>query len=235
MGVGRDGQPTDAYQPGMELHAKYTLFAEGCRGHLGKQLEDEVPPARRRRPAGLWHRHQGTVGGASAEQHQQGPGRAYRRLAAGRRHLWRLLHVPLRRRTWWRSASSSGWATAIPICRPSRSSSATRRIPTIRGYFDGGRRIAYGARALAAGGLQALPKLVFPGGCLIGDDAGFLNASRIKGIHGAIKSGMLAAEAVFDAVGAGRSGDELTRLSATLPQRAGCTTNCTGRATSSRG
>jgi electron-transferring-flavoprotein dehydrogenase len=81
--------------------------------------------------------------------------------------------------------------------------------PAIRHFLEGGKRLCYGARAISAGGLQSLPKIVFPGGCLIGDDAGFLNASRIKGSHAAIKSGMLAAEAAFDAVKAGRSGDEL--------------------------
>jgi electron-transferring-flavoprotein dehydrogenase len=81
----------------------------------------------------------------------------------------------------------------------------------IRGFFEGGRRISYGARAIAAGGLQSLPKLTFPGGALVGDDAGFLNASRIKGTHGAIKSGMLAAEAAFEALAAVREGDELAR------------------------
>jgi electron-transferring-flavoprotein dehydrogenase len=81
--------------------------------------------------------------------------------------------------------------------------------PAIRTFFEGGKRVAYGARAITAGGLQALPKLVFPGGCLIGDDAGFLNASRIKGSHCAIKSGMLAAESAFEAVSAGRGSDEL--------------------------
>src|SRR5262249_52166850 len=82
--------------------------------------------------------------------------------------------------------------------------------PAIRGFFEGGRRISYGARAIAAGGIQSLPKLTFPGGVLVGDDAGFLNAARIKGTHAAIKSGMLAAEAAFDALGARREGDELT-------------------------
>ena len=81
--------------------------------------------------------------------------------------------------------------------------------PAIRGTFEGGKRISYGARAITAGGLQSLPKLVFPGGALIGDDAGFLNASRIKGSHCAIKSGMLAAEAAFEALKSGRAGDEL--------------------------
>jgi electron-transferring-flavoprotein dehydrogenase len=82
--------------------------------------------------------------------------------------------------------------------------------PKIRHFLEGGKRLAYGARAISAGGIQSLPKLVFPGGALIGDDAGFLNASRIKGSHAAIKSGMMAAEAVFDALAAGRTGDELS-------------------------
>src|SRR3977135_2651250 len=82
--------------------------------------------------------------------------------------------------------------------------------PAIRGFFEGGKRIAYGARAITAGGLQSLPKLTFPGGVLVGDDAGFLNASRIKGSHCAMKSGMLAAEAAFDAIAAERSADELS-------------------------
>src|SRR5207244_5772912 len=82
--------------------------------------------------------------------------------------------------------------------------------PAIRQTLAGGKRVAYGARAITAGGLQSLPRLVFPGGALIGDDAGFLNASRIKGSHAAIKSGMMAADAAFDAVAAGRSADELT-------------------------
>src|SRR5678815_3863358 len=81
--------------------------------------------------------------------------------------------------------------------------------PDIRGFFEGGKRIAYGARAIAAGGLVSLPRLAFPGGCLVGDEAGFLNAARIKGSHAAIKSGMLAAEAAFGALQAGRSADEL--------------------------
>ncbi|MEI7298723.1 electron transfer flavoprotein-ubiquinone oxidoreductase, partial [Paraburkholderia tropica] len=82
--------------------------------------------------------------------------------------------------------------------------------PAIRKYLEGGKRVSYGARAMTAGGLMSLPKLVFPGGALVGDDAGFLNAARIKGSHAAIKTGMLAAEAAFDAVQAGRTSDELT-------------------------
>jgi electron-transferring-flavoprotein dehydrogenase len=102
-----------------------------------------------------------------------------------------------------------GLSYANPYLSPFEEFQRFKTHPKIRGFFEGGKRIAYGARALAAGGLQALPKMVFPGGCLIGDDAGLLNGSRIKGTHCAIKSAMLAAEACFDALEAGRSADEL--------------------------
>ncbi|HYK15423.1 MAG TPA: electron transfer flavoprotein-ubiquinone oxidoreductase, partial [Burkholderiales bacterium] len=102
-----------------------------------------------------------------------------------------------------------GLGYANPHLSPYEEFQRYKTHPTIRAFFEGGKRVAYGARAITAGGLQALPKLVFPGGCLIGDDAGFLNASRIKGSHCAIKSGMLAAESAFEAVAAGRAGDEL--------------------------
>src|SRR5262249_62369595 len=93
---------------------------------------------------------------------------------------------------------------------PFPESQGYKTTPRIRSFPAGGRRIAYGARAIAAGGITSLPKLVFPGGALLGDDAGFLNASRIKGSHAAIKSGMLAAEAAAEAIRSGRAGDELT-------------------------
>jgi ferredoxin-like protein FixX len=131
----------------------------------------------------------------------------HRRLAARRRPT-AAPSSTTRRTTRSRSASSSGSAIAIPTCPRTRNSSASRRIR--RSALPRGRQaLAYGARAIAAGGLQSLPKLVFPGGALIGDDAGFLNASRIKGSHAAIKSGMLAAEAAVDALKHGRAGDEL--------------------------
>jgi len=96
-----------------------------------------------------------------------------------------------------------------PYLNPYEEFQRYKTHPSIRKFLEGGKRISYGARAITAGGLQSLPKLVFPGGSLIGDDAGFLNASRIKGSHCAIKSGMLAAEAAFTAIKSGRSGDEL--------------------------
>jgi electron-transferring-flavoprotein dehydrogenase len=102
-----------------------------------------------------------------------------------------------------------GLAYANPYLNPYEEFQRYKTHPAIRGFLEGGKRIAYGARAITAGGLQSLPKLVFPGGCLVGDDAGFLNASRIKGSHGAIKSGMMAADAAHEALAAGRAADQL--------------------------
>jgi electron-transferring-flavoprotein dehydrogenase len=207
MGVGRDGKPTGQYQPGIELHGKYTLFAEGCRGHLAKRLMErfrlrencgpqvygiglkelwEVDPAKHQ--AGLvlhsagWPLAADTYGG-SFLYHMEA----------------NLVSVGF----------VVGLAYANPYLDPYEEFQRYKTHPAIRATFDGGKRLAYGARAIAAGGLVSLPRLIFPGGALIGDDAGFLNASRIKGSHAAIKSGMLAAEAAFAALRSGRSGDEL--------------------------
>ncbi|MBI4998169.1 MAG: electron transfer flavoprotein-ubiquinone oxidoreductase [Rhodocyclales bacterium] len=207
MGVGRDGQPTDAFQPGMELRAKYTLFAEGCRGHLGKRLEARYDLRRNADPQvyGLGIKELWEV---TPEQHQ--PGLVVH--TAG----W-----PLDAATYGGSFMYHygenlvaigfvvGLSYSNPYLSPFEEFQRYKTHPAIRKTLEGGRRISYGARALAAGGLQALPELAFPGGALIGDDAGFLNSSRIKGSHAAIKSGMLAAEAVADALAAGRQGDEL--------------------------
>ena len=157
MGISRKGEKTDAYQPGMELHGKYTLFAEGCRGHLGRQLEARFQAARRRRPAGLRHRPEGALGG-EARAARAGPRRAHRGLAARRGHLRRLVPLPPWTNARSRSASSSAWGTRTPISRRSRSSSASRPIPRSADFFEGGKRISYGARAIAAGGLQSLPQ-----------------------------------------------------------------------------
>ena len=207
MGVGRDGKPTDAYQPGMELRAKYTLFAEGCRGHLGKQLQEKYSLRAGIEPQlygiglkELWE--------IKPEKHKQGL----------------VIHTagwPLQNDTYGGSFCyhlednlvAIGFVVGLgytnPYLSPYEEFQRYKTHPAIRTYLEGGKRISYGARAINAGGLQSLPKLVFPGGCLIGDDAGFLNASRIKGSHAAIKSGMLAADAVFESVRKGRSGDEL--------------------------
>ena len=208
MGIGRDGQPTDAHQPGMELLAKYTLFAEGCRGHLGKQIEEKFRLRNGADPQvygigikELWEikpeRHvKGLVmhtGGWPMQPDTYGGGFVY--------HLeGNLVSI----------GYVVGLAYANPQLSPFEEFQRYKLHPLVKPFLEGGKRIAYGARALTAGGLQALPKLIFPGGALIGDDAGFLNAARIKGSHAAIKSGMLAAESIHEALGAGRSGDELT-------------------------
>ncbi|MCC7270438.1 MAG: electron transfer flavoprotein-ubiquinone oxidoreductase [Rhodocyclaceae bacterium] len=208
MGIGRDGQPTDAHQPGMELLAKYTLFAEGCRGHLGKQLEAKFDLRKGADPQvygigikELWEvrpeQHvKGLVmhtGGWPMQPDTYGGGFVY--------HLeGNLVSI----------GYVVGLAYGNPYLSPFEEFQRYKLHPLVKPFLEGGKRIAYGARALTAGGLQALPKLIFPGGALIGDDAGFLNAARIKGSHAALKTGMLAAEAIAEALAAGRSGDELT-------------------------
>ena len=208
MGIGKDGQPTEAHQPGMELHAKYTFFAEGCRGHLGKQLQahfklrDGVDP----QVYGIGLKELWEI---KPEKHQPGL----------------VIHTagwPLQSDTYGGSffyhlednLVAIGFVVGLgytnPYLNPYEEFQRYKTHPAIKPFLEDGKRIAYGARAISAGGLQSLPKLTFPGGCLIGDDAGFLNASRIKGSHAAIKSGMLAAEAAFDALTAETPAPELS-------------------------
>jgi electron-transferring-flavoprotein dehydrogenase len=207
LGIGRDGQPTPNFQPGVELHAHYTLFAEGSRGHLGRQL----------------------IAGRGLDQ-----GRDPQTYAIGVKELWEVCadqHQPGRvvHTAGWPLDSSTyggsfmyhmrdrlvavgfvvGLGYSNPYLSPFEEFQRFKLHPSVRPTFEGGRRISYGARAITAGGLQSLPRLVFPGGALIGCEAGFLNASRIKGSHAAMKSGMMAADAAFDAIAAGRSHDEL--------------------------
>ena len=216
MGVDKDGTPTDAFQLGMELRAKYTLFAEGARGNLGKQL----------------------ISG-----YQLDKGRDPQTYGIGLKELWEIdpakhqaglvVHTagwPLDNSTYGGSflyhlennqvavGYVVGLAYENPYLSPFEEFQRYKTHPAIRGFFEGGKRLSYGARAITAGGLQSLPKLTFPGGALIGCDAGFLNASRIKGSHAAIKSGMLAAQAAFDALNAGRAQDELTAYSKSFEQ-----------------
>ena len=207
MGIGRDGRPTANHQPGMALHARYTFFAEGCRGHLGRQLQDRYNLRAGADPQvygiglkELWEIQPG--------KHQQGlvihtAGWPLASDTYGGSFLYHLENNQV----------SIGFVVGLgysnPYLSPYEEFQRYKTHPAIRPFLEGGKRLAYGARAISAGGLQSLPKLVFPGGCLIGDDAGFLNASRIKGSHAAVKSGMLAAEAAFAALRAGRANDEL--------------------------
>jgi electron-transferring-flavoprotein dehydrogenase len=207
MGVNRHGQPTDAFQLGMELHAKYTLFAEGSRGHLGKQLMAKYDLNKGKDPQ--------TYGIGIKELWEIDPARHQPGL---------VVHTagwPLDNDTYGGSflyhlennQVAVGFVVGLsyqnPYLSPYEEFQRYKTHPAIRHFFEGGKRISYGARAITAGGLQSLPKTVFPGGALIGCDAGFLNTSRIKGSHAAIKTGMLAADAAFAALGAGRQHDEL--------------------------
>ena len=208
MGVSRSGEKTNAYQPGVELHGKYTFFAEGCRGHLGKQLEAKFDLRRDADPQvyGIGLKELWDI---KPEQHQAGlvvhtAGWPLDAATYGGSFLYHLENNQVA------VGFVVGLAYSNPYLSPYEEFQRYKTHPAIRGFFEGGKRIAYGARAIAAGGMQSLPKFVFPGGCLIGDDAGFLNASRIKGSHAAIKTGMLAAEAAHAALASGRSGDELT-------------------------
>lgn len=207
MGVKRDGEPGPDFQLGMELHAKYTLFAEGARGHLGKQL---------------------------MAKYDLNAGKDPQSYGIGIKELWEIdpakhqpglvIHStgwPLDTKTYGGSflyhmennqvmvGYVIGLAYENPYLSPYEEFQRYKTHPEIRSFLEGGKRISYGARAIAAGGLQCLPKLVFAGGALVGCDAGFLNMSRIKGSHAAIKSGMLAADAAFDALGEQRQHDEL--------------------------
>jgi electron-transferring-flavoprotein dehydrogenase len=208
VGIDKQGERTGAYQPGMELHGKYVFFAEGARGQLGRQLEAryrlrdgadaqvygiglkelwEVAPERHQ-PGLVIHTAgwplEPDVYGGSFLYHQEN-----RQVAVG---------------------FVVGLGYKNPYLSPFEEFQRFKTHPAIRGFFEGGKRISYGSRAIAAGGLQSLPRLAFPGGVLIGDEAGFLNAARIKGSHCAIKSGMLAAQAAAAALKSGRSQDELT-------------------------
>jgi len=207
MGVRKDGTPGPNFQPGMELRAKYTLFAEGCRGHLGKELEARFDLRKGADPQTygigikeLWE--------VPAAQHVKGlvvhtAGWPMDSATYGGGFCYHLGD----------NLVSVGFVVGLnytnPFLSPFEEFQRYKTHPEIRKFLEGGKRLAYGARAIAAGGLQSQPKLVFPGGALIGDDAGFLNAARIKGSHAAMKSGMLAAEAALDALAAGRAQDEL--------------------------
>ena len=216
MGVGKDGEPTGEFQLGMELLGKYTIFAEGSRGHLGKQL---------------------------IAKYQLDAGKDPQSYAIGIKELW---EVPADKAQPGLVVHTAGWPMdnetygggflyhlegnkitlgfvvgldyKNPWLSPFEEMQRWKTHPSIRAHLEGGKRISYGARAITAGGLLSLPKTVFPGGALVGCDAGYLNAARIKGSHAAIKTGMLAAEAAFEALGAGRSHDELAAYPAAFEQ-----------------
>jgi electron-transferring-flavoprotein dehydrogenase len=208
MGISKEGEPTGAFQLGMELLGKYTIFAEGARGHLGKQL---------------------------LAKYKLDAGKDPQSYAIGIKELWEIdpakakpglvVHTagwPMDKQTFGGgflyhledNKVTLGFVIGLDYqntwLNPFEEMQRWKTHPSIRAHIEGGKRLSYGARAINNGSPQALPKTVFPGGALVGCDAGYMNAARIKGSHTAIKSGMLCAEAVFAAVAAGRSADELT-------------------------
>ena len=208
MGIGKDGEPHDGFQLGMELLGKYTLFAEGARGHLGKQL---------------------------IAKFQLDAGRDPQSYAIGIKELWEIdpakarpglvVHTagwPMDSQTYGGgflyhlegNKATLGLVVGLdysnPWLSPFEEMQRWKTHRSIRAHLEGGKRIGYGARAICAGGILSLPKTVFPGGALVGCDAGYLNSARIKGSHAALKSGMLCAEAAYAALQAGRSHDELS-------------------------
>ncbi|CAN5484454.1 electron transfer flavoprotein-ubiquinone oxidoreductase [soil metagenome] len=214
LGIGKDGEPTDTFQLGMELHAKYTVFAEGSRGSLGKLL---------------------------IERFKLDEGKDPQAYGIGLKELWEIdpaKHVPglvVHTAGWPLDAATYGGSFLYhaednkvalgfvvgldysnPYLSPFEEFQRYKTHPSIRKYLEGGKRIGYGARAITAGGLLSLPKTIFPGGCLVGCDAGYLNASRIKGSHAAMKTGMLAAEAAYEAIVGGRQHDELSAYPASF-------------------
>jgi electron-transferring-flavoprotein dehydrogenase len=209
MGLSKTGEKKDSYMQGMELHAKYTLFAEGCRGHLGKQLIHKYQLDKDKDPQhyGLGIKELWKV---PAEQHQAGlvvhsagwPLSETDTLGGG--FLYHLEDNQV----------AVGLITNLSYSNPHLSPydefQRYKQHPSIKQYLEGGERITYGARAITKGGLQSQPKMSFPGGLLIGDDAGTLNFAKIKGSHTAMKSGMVAAETVCTALDQARHNNDLT-------------------------
>ncbi|WP_370298506.1 electron transfer flavoprotein-ubiquinone oxidoreductase [Pontibacterium sp.] len=210
MGIGMDGEQKDSYMPGMELHAKYTIFSEGCRGHLGKQLISKF-----------------NLDSEADAQHY----------GIGVKELW---DIPAEQHKPGLVVHGSGWPLdkntsggfflyhtddcqvvvgliidlnySNPYISPFDEFQRMKHHPVLKRHLEGGTRVSYGARAITKGGFNSLPKMTFPGGLVVGCNAGTLNFSKIKGTHTAMKSGMLAAEAMFEALSAGcEGGKELTR------------------------
>ncbi len=212
FGIGKNGERKSDYQPGLELHAKYTLIAEGARGSLAKQLQAKFALTEGVEP---------------------------QKFGLGLKEIWQVpeenFHPGLVQHTvGWPLDSKTGGGSfmyhfgdryvamgfvvhlnyANPWISPFDEFQRIKHHPSIRRYLEGGKRIAYGARAITEGGFQSVPALAFPGGALIGCSAGFVNLPRIKGSHNAMKTGMMAAEAAFSAIQAGRSGDTLSEYQA---------------------
>jgi len=211
VGIGKDGAPKDTFERGMELHAKVTVFAEGCHGHLAKQIFKQFNLRENacEQTYGIGIKELWEIDPSKHEPglvlHTAGwplPSDTY-----GGSFLYHLDEGPL---------VSCGFVIGLdynnPYMSPFQEFQRWKSHPSIKPTFEGGTRIAYGARALNEGGYQSLPKLSFPGGCVIGCSAGFMNVPKIKGTHGAMKSGILAAESIFEAVTDEKNQDVTTGL-----------------------
>ena len=207
FGIGRDGERKPDYQPGLELHARYTFLAEGARGSLAKTIQDRFQLCDHAEPQKY---------GIGLKELWQVPAQTHQPGLVQHTFGW-----PLDEKTGGGSFLyhfgdryvAVGFVVHLnyknPYLSPFDEFQRFKQHPSIRPHLEGGRRISYGARAISEGGFQSVPKLAFPGGALIGDDAGFLNVPRIKGSHNAIRSGILAADAALAAIAEGRGGDEL--------------------------
>lgn len=209
MGVAKDGSEKDGYMPGMELRAKYTLFAEGCRGHLGKELinkfeldKDSTPqhyglgfkeiwdiPEALHEPGKVVH----TAGWPLTDSNASGGGYLYH-AEDGQVYLGLIVDLNY----------------ANPYLNPFQEFQRFKTHPAIKNVIENGKRVSYGARAIAKGGYYSLPKMTFPGGLLVGCNAGTLNFAKIKGNHTAMKSGMVAAECVFEQLKNGKANDDIS-------------------------
>ncbi|HAS16081.1 MAG TPA: electron transfer flavoprotein-ubiquinone oxidoreductase, partial [Idiomarina abyssalis] len=209
MGVAKDGSEKDGYMPGMELRAKYTLFAEGCRGHLGKELinkfeldKDSTPqhyglgfkeiwdiPEELHEPGKVVH----TAGWPLTDSNASGGGYLYH-AEDGQVYLGLIVDLNY----------------ANPYLNPFQEFQRFKTHPAIKNVIENGKRVSYGARAIAKGGYYSLPKMTFPGGLLVGCNAGTLNFAKIKGNHTAMKSGMVAAECVFEQLKNGKANDDIS-------------------------
>ena len=208
LGIGRDGKPKDSFTRGMELRGRYTVFAEGARGNLTKQLIHRFSLDR---------------------------GRDHQKYGIGIKELWQVAPEKhkaglVQHSMGWPLPNHAGGGSWLyhfgdnlvsvgfvvhlnyqnPTLSPFDEFQRFKTHPMVRGVFEGGKRIGYGARAIMEGGWQAVPRLTFPGGCLVGDTAGFVNVPRIKGTHNAVLSGMLCAEHLFPALQTGRANDEVS-------------------------
>lgn len=213
MGISAEGEETDQYMPGMELRGKYTIFAEGCRGHLGKQLISEFKLDEGKDP-----QHYGIgikeLWDINPEKHKEGlviHGAGWPLTESDSTGGFFLYHTE-------NNQVVVGLITDLSYSNPHVSPfdefQRMKHHPVLKQYLEGGKRVSYGARAIAKGGLNCLPKMTFPGGLVVGCDAGTLDFSKIKGTHTAMKSGMIAAEQAFSAIEAGRANDEITEFTA---------------------